>query len=252
FKVVGGREAYPGQYPWAASLQMNGRHVCGASIVSSRYVVTASHCLHGRPQPSLSVVVGEHTLSKQESSEQRLPVVRTFPHEKYRYPSFKNDIAVLELGGEIGWNQYRQPVCLPDVGQAPSHGTSATVAGWGWLGEHLKGGKQADVLQRVHVPLVAPATCSGWFSEAGRRVHIGRGQICAGFKAGGKDGCQGDSGGPLVTDEGGHHTLVGVVSAGIGCARPNLPGIYTDVHLFTEWIVSKTRASRGGRGDRRS
>ncbi|KAF0304372.1 Trypsin-1 [Amphibalanus amphitrite] len=223
FKVVGGREAYPGQYPWAASVQMNGRHVCGASIVSSRYVVTASHCLHGRPQPSLSVVVGEHTLSKQESSEQRLPVVRTFPHEKYRYPSFKNDIAVLELGGEV-------------IG----------------LCSEWKRGKQADVLQRVHVPLVAPATCSGWFSEAGRRVHIGRGQICAGFKAGGKDGCQGDSGGPLVTDEGGHHTLVGVVSAGIGCARPNLPGIYTDVHLFTEWIVSKTRASRGGRGDRRS
>ena len=42
---------------------------------------------------------------------------------------------------QISWNQYRQPVCLPDSNQTPSHGAPATVAGWGWLGEHLKGDK---------------------------------------------------------------------------------------------------------------
>ena len=63
---------------------------------------------------------------------------------------------------------------------------------------------------------------------------------------------QGDSGGPLVSNTGGHHTLVGVVSAGIGCARPNLPGIYTDVHHYLGWIVSKTRAPGGARSGRRS
>ena len=46
------------------------------------------------------------------------------------------------------------------------------------------------MLQWAHVPIVAPATCSSWFREAGRRVRISRGQLCAGFKAGGKDGCQ--------------------------------------------------------------
>lgn len=44
---------------------------------------------------------------------------------------------------------------------------------------------------------------------------------------------QADSGGPLVTYE---NTLIGVVSTGVGCARPGLPGIYTRVSKYIDWI----------------
>ena len=56
--------------------------------------------------------------------------------------------------------------------------------------------------------------------------------ICAGYKEGGKDSCQGDSGGPLVSKG----QLIGVISWGIGCAKPGFPGVYARVAAVRDWI----------------
>ena len=74
-------------------------------------------------------------------------------------------------------------------------------------------------------------------------VVVNDGRICAGTELGGKDSCLGDSGGPLMIKQDGRHMLVGVVSTGIGCGRPKLPGLYTRVHSYLDWITETLESS---------
>ena len=66
--------------------------------------------------------------------------------------------------------------------------------------------------------------------------------ICAGKEdlSGGKDACQYDSGGPLIIQRNGKNYLAGIVSWGIGCGRPNLPGVYSRVVTLLEDAISES------------
>lgn len=93
------------------------------------------------------------------------------------------------------------------------------------------GGNDSTVLQHVQVPVITNEQCREKYRSIGKLKadsqfddHV----LCAGFTEGGKDSCKGDSGGPLMLpnqkDGKFYFYQIGVVSWGIGCARPNIPG----------------------------
>jgi secreted trypsin-like serine protease len=240
--IVGGQNAQPGQFPWQISLQFKSgqqfSHGCGGSILNSRWIVTAGHCVQGVTRKSLRVVAGEHNRNQNEGVEQIVNIARIVRHPNYNSATLENDVALLELSSSLILSSARRTAAIPLFTPADSAagldapGTLATISGWGTTSEG--GGSLPATLQFAQVPVV---------SDAEARAAYGAGEIAdsmlgAGFDQGGVDTCQGDSGGPLVLQTPSGPKLAGLTSWGIGCAREGLPGIYTEVAFFNDFILS--------------
>ncbi|XP_013793150.1 clotting factor B-like isoform X2 [Limulus polyphemus] len=181
------------------------RFLCGGTLISSRYVISAAHCFKTSNKPVSSSVytfrVGSHTLK----DGTKYDVEDVIVHERYQPSQNYHDIAVLKVKGEVSLNDKVKPVCLPKpsfVGQ-DFKGREVTVTGWG---DTFYGGTRSKVLQQVSIPVVSNKECNNSYSKLALSKYpqsITRGQICAGLSEGDKDACQGDSGGPLVLEESG-------------------------------------------------
>ncbi|UYV73384.1 PRSS41 [Cordylochernes scorpioides] len=172
----------------------------------------------------LKVRLGEHNIreTNEELPYEEFRVRRKVVNSGYNAATYRNDIALLELSSPATLRTHIVPVCLPQVDDEFS-GRKASVSGWGRIAYGLKNGP--SILQKAEVEVLNHTQCQSWFKEAGRRETIYDTMVCAGYKDGGRDSCQGDSGGPLTaTQEDGRAYLVGLVSWGVGCARPRLPG----------------------------
>uniref|UniRef100_A0A182YSR3 Uncharacterized protein n=1 Tax=Anopheles stephensi TaxID=30069 RepID=A0A182YSR3_ANOST len=100
------------------------------------------------------------------------------------------------------------------------------------------GASYEPTLNEVNVPIVSRDLCIDWLET----FNVTEGMICAGYQEGGRDACQGDSGGPLLCpypNEKDRWFVGGIVSWGVRCAHPKLPGVYANVPKFIPWILSQ-------------
>ncbi|XP_052126729.1 trypsin-1-like [Frankliniella occidentalis] len=235
-RIVGGVDADHGEFPWQVSLQKRRlwdmQHICGGAIVSPFWVVSAGHCVDGVPLKDLSIVAGDHDLYKVEGKEQRRKVVRIVGLG-YDKDTFANDISLLQLDRKLVFDsKHTAPICVPKPGH--HYSGNAVVSGWGRLSET---GGLPNVLQQVSLPIIPWNKCKRQYKNRGFSHFLHTCQLCSGKEAGGQDSCQGDSGGPLACQEpDGRYYLCGVVSWGIGCARAQYPGVYTEVSCYARWI----------------
>jgi len=258
-QVVGGNEVEENAYPWMAALgsKIQGgsdnrfRWFCGGSLIDKDKILTAAHCVQNSGFTLDVVRLGAHNLGESEFEDvddyvpKRIVVHPEYKEEGVVAGGFpEHDIAIIFLntdnGSGVKIRQEVGPVCLPQPSIPVQAGAPVLVTGWGATSE---GGILADRLQEVTVKVTDPKVCKQRYRQLAG-VELGPGILCAGHSEGGRDACQGDSGGPLVSSssssegEDTSFTLVGVVSAGIGCARRDVPGLYTDVAHHMQWIQS--------------
>ncbi|KAM3187415.1 hypothetical protein ACTXT7_002331 [Hymenolepis weldensis] len=270
-KIVGGQEVEPHSWPWmiiryflticsirlrvglyraqliredkSIKLGMQPHPFCGASLISPRHLITASHCVmnfsrgtsfgpkHKWLQPeqylpySIVAKLGDHsTLHEEELSEENL--VQEVMHFQEESIFLENDISIIKLAQPVNFNRAIQPVCIPPPTYELPAGAKCMAVGWGCT--KRDGISSSPVLREEEMTVMPLNICRGF----NPLVH--NGQICAGgaYKTGGK----GDSGGGFyckLSPEDTQWYLFGVTS--IGTPTPG-PTIFTSVPPLSNWI----------------
>ncbi|CAG4965215.1 unnamed protein product [Parnassius apollo] len=240
--IIGGEAASLGEFPHMVALGYESPEgydfLCGGTILSDSYVITAAHCVDTLSQIRPAIVrMGVVELEDgKRNDESDVDISEIIMHPNYTKRQKYHDLALLRLAKPIEFTSNLNPVCLYTSPNDPK--IPLTVTGWGKTSNTRS--IRSNILLKANVSVVAREKCTTSYTSWRKLPDgISDDQICAGDPQGLKDTCQGDSGGPLqgLTDSDGHYRLVGVTSFGRGCGS-TVPGVYTRIAKYLDWIES--------------
>lgn len=208
-RIVGGEETTIRDNPHQISLQYKKTHICGGSIISDIWVLTAAHCLDWGPgNENLTIRAGSSSHSTDGTIH---PIFYYHIHEEYTPSDYIRDVATIRVRLPFANGPTRSIVALADSEWI--HG-NVTISGWGKNAE----GVIPDTLWKVVIPVVDRKTCNDKWDGL-----IMDDMICAGDI--GIDSCDGDSGGGAIQNG----IQYGIISWGGTICGTALPGVYTNI-----------------------
>lgn len=173
-RIVGGFLVNIKRVPWQVSLQLHG-HICGGSIISDQWILTAAHCLW---LPSFKVRVG--AMNKFWGGQSH-DIDKVIKHEHYDERSLDFDFGLIRLKNMLKFNGRIQPIRLPNIDDADIvAGEKCLVSGWG---NTMNVWEPSLFLRAVVVPKVDQQLCNKVYDN-----EITDRMFCAGYEEGGKDG----------------------------------------------------------------
>lgn len=183
--------------PAVLPLFYSGIFTCTAVAVSLNRALTAAHCTYGYPN--------YYTIGT-------LTVTKIVTHPDFDPTTLANDITLLVA------SRFNSFMALSY--SLPAINSPVQIIGYGQTCFKCPSTSGNQLIADVLI-MSCPTTYS-----------VTPDNFCAGLSDGSADSCQGDSGGPIISDT----ELIGLVSWGIGCGRPNSPGVYTSLKSFKTFI----------------
>uniref|UniRef100_A0A8C3H824 Peptidase S1 domain-containing protein n=1 Tax=Chrysemys picta bellii TaxID=8478 RepID=A0A8C3H824_CHRPI len=262
-RIIGGQDAQEGRWPWQVSVQKYNdikdeyHHICGGSLISAQWVVSAAHCFNPPvPYSKYRLVLGAHQLLKPSPNQVLANVQKIIPHPRYNRTSFVADIALVRMKKPVKSTKFIRPISLPGASRQFPEEKKCWVTGWGRV-EMTKHLPEPKTLQQLEVPIISTADCNKRYNKLKPNSSLGPeavkpSMICAGYMDldSPRGFCKGDSGGPLACKQDGTWYLAGVVSwfrirkvNGIVCSEPKFPGVFTRVTAYDSWIQKEVNGA---------
>jgi len=229
--------ASPGEFPHLVGIFHNNHYACGGSLIAEDVVLTSAVCCSFGTASDLIVRAGSFHLYEEDAGEEDIKIKEVIMHEKfdgdYYDDNYENDICLLVLEGKADLNN-------PNIGLIElsdsflASDTRCTVIGYGIGGQSWPG----LVVDKFTMSLWTNQKCASAYSGIG--TDLFKGSICASNPAEGPTNfCWHDIGGPLICE----NKIAGISSWNHFCQFPGLPGVYTEVNFYHEWISTHMKTT---------
>lgn len=245
--ILGGTLTDITQAPYQVSIERNGNHWCGGSIINERWVLTAAHCLNGQVASSITVHAGS-TDQTNNAVGQRIAAQTLFVHPSYSSLTLENDIALIFLAQPLSFNHSVVPIEYANTCNTTTNdvspGTSVFLTGWGITCNTCPG---AANLQGLDIPMISRANAMTINQNHNSSYTLNISGNMLPFSNPGTGAGPGDSGGPAIISKNGNQINLGASSWGYW-PKDVLPTVYTNIRNYQTWIENTTGFSISATG----